>query len=54
MIIKMDTITGCEGVGQNPVITDIALPLVLAAVKSDFTNIGSVLGAIGCRQIFRD
>ena len=27
----------------------IKMPLVHAAVKSDFTNIGSVLGAIGCR-----
>ena len=48
VIVKMDTITGCE-VEHNLVITDIALPLVHAAVKFDPTNIGSVLGAIGCR-----
>lgn len=45
VIVKMDTITGCE-VEQNLVITDIALPLDYSAVKFDFTNIGSVLGAI--------
>ena len=45
VIVKMDTITGCE-VEHNLVITDIALPLDYSAVKFDFTNIGSVLGAI--------
>ena len=45
VIVKMDTVTGCE-VEHNLVITDIALPLDYSAVKFDFTNIGSVLGAI--------
>ena len=50
VIVKMDTITGCE-VEQNLVITDIALPLDYSAVKFDFTNIGSVLGAkLGSRH----
>ena len=45
VIVKMDTITGCD-VEHNLVITDIQLPITYSAVEFDFTNIGSVLGTI--------
>ena len=45
VVIKLDTVNGC-GKDKNLVITDIQLPLDYADVVFDFTNIGTVLGAI--------
>ena len=41
----MDTVNGCGG-DKNLIITDIELPLDYQDVVFDFTNIGTVLGAI--------
>jgi len=45
VVVKMDTVNGC-GSEENMIITDIELPLDYADVLFEFTNIGTVLGAI--------
>jgi hypothetical protein len=45
VVVKMDTVYGC-GKDKNMIITDIELPLNYQEVVFDFTNIGTVLGAI--------
>eukprot|EP00092_Neocalanus_flemingeri_P039152 GFUD01042614.1.p1 GENE.GFUD01042614.1~~GFUD01042614.1.p1 ORF type:complete len:843 (+),score=261.12 GFUD01042614.1:84-2612(+) len=45
VIVKLDTINGC-GQENNMVITNIEMPLEYVDVDFDFTNIGTVLGAI--------
>lgn len=41
----MDTITGCD-VDRNLIIKEISFPLEYSNIQFNFTNIGSVLGAI--------
>ena len=45
VVVKMDTVNGC-GSDKNMIITDIELPLDYKDVLFEFTNIGTVLGAI--------
>ena len=41
----MDTVTGCD-IDRNMIIKEIDFPLEYSNIQFDFTNIGSVLGAI--------
>ena len=45
VVVKMNTVAGC-GQKDNLILTDIQLPLDYTDVEFDFTNIGTVLGAI--------